>query len=119
MDFFLYLITDPLCGPEYEGLTGKLSLLLWRERDAPCSPVHPPERVTALGWGCGAPLLLPCHSVLHRGALLCQGKAGHMTNTKAYGWAVSAIHHVVLLGVGGQVRRGEGDDGGGWASGLG
>lgn len=25
-----------------------------------------------------------------------------MNNTKAYGWAASAIHHVVLLGVGGQ-----------------
>lgn len=25
-----------------------------------------------------------------------------MTNTKAYGWAVAAIHHVVVLGVGGR-----------------
>ena len=49
-----------------------------------------------------------------------------MTNTKAYGWAVSAIHHVVLLGVGGRVRgeaegegTGMGEDGGGWEAGLG
>lgn len=41
-----------------------------------------------------------------------------MTNTKAYGWAVSTIHHVVLLGVGGQAR-GEGEDVGGWAVNLG
>lgn len=37
-----------------------------------------------------------------------------MTNTKAYGWAASTIHHVVLLGVGGQARGGGGVNRRGW-----
>lgn len=34
-------------------------------------------------------------------------QCGHMTDTKAYGWAVAAIHHVVLLGVGGRQEESE------------
>lgn len=30
-----------------------------------------------------------------------------MTDTKAYGWAVAAIHHVVFLGVGGRQEESE------------
>lgn len=49
------------------------------------------------------------------GGTALPSQASHMTNTKAYGWAVAVIHHVVVLGVGGRreerERTVDGDDG--------
>lgn len=65
----------------------------------PLVPPTPPS-ATTLGLGrCVHPP--PPFSSASRGTSLPR-QNGHVTNTKAYGWAVAAIHHVVWLGVGGR-----------------
>lgn len=68
-------------------------------------PLVPHPACTNLG--CRAPLRLPLPLGSASGGTTLPRLAGHMTDTKAYGWAVSTINHVVLLGADG--RREERD----------
>lgn len=70
----------------------------------PLVPHTPPRESNypRLGLRCPPPTPLPFSSA--SGGTSLPRQTGHVTNTKAYGWAVSAVRHVVLLGVGGQAR---------------
>lgn len=111
--FFEQQDCSPLFGSECEGLTGKLSLLLWKERDAPC----PPPRMHQLGLLC-TPSTPPAIGFCIRGHH--SAKAG-WSHDRHKGLWVGSLNHQSRGSAGcGWQARGEGQrmgkDGGGWAS---